>query len=89
MTKTDMNCFLAAWADRWVYCADRAELELVQAELSNPTPPRDASWASAARQPLFGHPDRISSMPKPTDKDLVEVATHVKNWFAYKPQNER
>lgn len=79
-----INFFLAAYAHRSIFAGDRATLETVRVSLSDDSPfPLDL--VQAARQPLFGTPDRIrermKSRPMPAGFDFGAAMTkHIESF---------
>jgi hypothetical protein len=66
-----LNFVLAAWANKFVFAADRQTLETVRYNLSGECPTLNADIANKARQPLFGLLSRIAEGQRP-DTDTGE-----------------
>jgi hypothetical protein len=87
-TPLDLNFFSVAWAHRYIFASDKAILEAAHAAVGDksPFPPK---LVEAARQPLFGAPQRMrermrsASMPPNFDFGKA-LRTHAESFGRYK-----
>lgn len=78
---SSINSFLAAWADRGIFAADRETLNAVVRDLRGEGEIEDQMWCKAARKPLFGLPDRIAAMSIPESVDVGEFYQSMKDLY--------
>jgi len=69
-TLGQVNAFLAAWADKSIFAADRKSLEAVKLNLEGEGTVGTDQWCEAARKPFFGSSDRIQLAQFPSKQDL-------------------
>ncbi|MBN2331062.1 MAG: DUF4238 domain-containing protein [Candidatus Aenigmarchaeota archaeon] len=70
LTLGQVNTFLAAWADKSIFAADRDTLEYVKLNLEGNGTIGTEQWCEAARKPFFGCSDRIQITQFPSQQDL-------------------
>lgn len=69
-TLGQINAFLAAWADKSIFAADRNTLEAVKLNLEGEGTVGTDQWCEVARKPFFGSSDRIQPTQFPSKQDL-------------------
>lgn len=80
-TIDQMNAFLAAWAEKSIFAAERSDLEIVKSDLEGSGSVGSDEWCEAARKPFFGLPERIYSRGPPCGGDLSDWWEQVKLAF--------
>lgn len=80
-TIDQVNAFLAAWAEKSIFAADRSDLESIKANLEGDGTVGSNEWCEVARKPFFGLPDRIYSRQPPSSERLSDWWEEVKAEF--------
>ncbi len=80
-TIDQVNAFLAAWAEKSIFAADRSDLEIIKANLEGDGTVGSNEWCENARKPFFGLPDRIYSRQPPSSERLLDWWEEVKAEF--------
>jgi len=73
-TIEQVNAFLAAWAEKSIFAADRSDLEIVKADL-------EGEGNIGPRKPFLGLSERIYSKQPPPSEDLSDWWEKVKTEF--------
>ena len=68
----ELNAFLAGWAHRSVFAAERHTLEAIRSILSGENKSFESTWCRNARQPLFGFLDRLGKHTGLRDEELPD-----------------
>lgn len=71
-TNVQVNVFLAAWAEKSIFAADRKDIENVKANLEGNGIIESTEWCEVARKPFLGLLDRIFSELPPSSKHLSD-----------------
>jgi hypothetical protein len=76
-----MNLVLAAYADRSVFCADKAVLEVMVNDLLGNNPELNSAWCEDARLPFCGFLHGLKNQEYPVNIDLSKWMDELKNSF--------
>ena len=68
----ELNTFLAGYAERSVFAADSASLEIVSRNLRGEGLIGTPEWCANARRPFFGFSDRVKDSQLPADLDTSQ-----------------
>lgn len=80
-TVDQVNAFLAAWAEKSIFAAERSDLEIVKSDLEGEGGVGPDEWCEAARKPFFGLPERIYLRQPPSGEELSDWWEQVKLVF--------
>lgn len=80
-TIDQVNTFLAAWAEKSIFAADRSDLEIIKTNIEGDGTVGPNEWCEIARKPFFSLPDRIYSRKPPSSERLSDWWEEVKAEF--------